>query len=245
MGTVMDFHKTKEDEIIHKLQETPDITAIVRDIPVVRGLDPSFWKDQGFLTWQVIRLNENCRNNILRSWKSPQLHNTSILPHLAFFFTNYAPAPNQTIGDWQKRLDLETGIISDRLRLILYRKSLPNESYPILPFSTFKVFRKSFNLSIPPISYHIRFPLPILLTEFNLPLGKGRGRPRHWAEDLLIYELFKAGKKDMEIARLLYGAKSSTNGKVGFKHPALVEIGRIKKEMEVLVSQSYPFPLSR
>jgi len=100
-------------------------------------------------------------------------------------------------------------------------------------------------VDFPPIPWVFRFiprgyldklpPIP------GFGYGKRRGRRiEDWAKNLLIYELSRAGLKDMEIARLVFGVEKSTEWSAP-KHPILVKISKVKEAMKELISQSYPF----
>lgn len=164
-----------------------------------------------------------------------------------FFFIDFPPLPKETFGDWKGRLDNKC---SDYIEKICNEYSRHNRDRGLsISESNFNAILKSFNNQLngkfAPIPHSIRFPLPILLNDFSrYPLGrllKEKRRPTNWALNLSVYELSQAELKDMEIARLLFGIKKSTE-RFPKKHSVLSQISNIKKAVQATVSQAYPLP---
>jgi hypothetical protein len=92
-----------------------------------------------------------------------------------------------------------------------------------------------------PIPWQIHFPHTFFLDKLPpWPEKKARrGRPQDWALNLLVYDLSRAGAKDMEIDRLLFDLKKSTETYLS-EHQVLVRIATIKKTVYEAVSNAYP-----
>lgn len=222
------------DDFLEQINKPRDVEPIKRSIPIIRTLHPSFWKSSTFLTWQIIRLNEGYRNFIDNIWKNLiELEND-----FAIFFEEFPPEQGESIGHWIER---------DNKSLKLWREI---ETISLVHVVTEQAagnpLTNPLELKTPiPIPYTVRFPKPCLITRVrSLPaetLFKKKGQPPKWDRNLLIYELSQAGMKNMEIARLLFGVKKSTeNWPRILKHPKLVRIADIKKVIRNTVSKAYP-----
>jgi len=228
--------------------KTPVLEKIKESIPTIVSLRPCFWADTNFLYWQILRLNKNYQKAAEGVWKIHPLGQTvNQLLYLSFFFEDFPPEQKESIHVWEDRLEPQSSRADWDLRSLIKISSLSQNTYPPpSPPSIFRYFSKSLGLGFQPIPHHVRFPLPILLSNLSdSPLKdffEKKGRPPKWARNLLIYELSQAGMKDMEIARLLFGVKKSTeNWPDKPKHPILAKIYKTKRTMEKIISESYPF----
>lgn len=227
-------------KLIEQIKKPANIETIKQSIPIIQSLDPSFWDDANFLTWQIIRLNRKYQEFILRLWgkKSKKL-----VYKLDLFFEDFPPLPGESFEEWNDRLE---NYCFDYIEKIFEHITSPENNKGLtISKKNFSLFLKSlnklFNVKFVPIPHTIRFPSPVLLSDFaHYPmerLFKKKGRPTNWGLNLLVYEFSQAGMKDMQIARLLFGVGSSTYLD---KHPALVRIENIKKTIGKVVSQAFP-----
>lgn len=222
--------KSQRQETLELLKKTYDFEKIKESIPIIKNLHPSFWESTEFLTWQIVRLNLDYQAFIVKLWGNIPIWGD--MDYLNFFFMNYSPLPQESFDDWEERF------VDDDINYFnRFAISLPQnyEEY-------FNSFPKYIKFKFAPIPYTVRFPLPILLNIFPyLTVGrrsfKPKGRPQDWATNLLVYELSRAGMKNMEIARLLFGVEKSTE-KWPDKHPILVRIDTIKKTVQKAISKS-------
>lgn len=222
--------KSRKQETFELLKKTYDLGQIKESIPIIKNLHPSFWESPNFLTWQIVRLNTDYQTFIVKLWGNIPLWED--MDSLNFFFMNYSPLPQESFDDWEERFGDDDMNYFDRFAFSL------TQNYK----EYFNSFPKYTRFKFAPIPHTVRFPLPILLLIFPyLTVGrayfKPKGRPQDWATNLLVYELSRAGMKNMEIARLLFKVEKST-GKWPDKHPILVRIDTIKETVKKAISKS-------
>lgn len=201
-----------------KKSETQEIREIKSAIPLIKTLDPS-WNCHENVGWQILRLNGDYRNIVIEFYRDRPFHFNPL------FLMDFPPFPRESFQDYERRVKDSVG---------------ENIACQRGQFRGFKIDRNDL------VPHTIRFPHPLIRPLLPIdklrPLMIKKGRhPESWSRNLLVYELSRARVKDMEIARWLFGAKSSTEWlPYDRKHPDLVKIAKIKKAMEKFVSEAYP-----
>lgn len=155
-------------------------------------------------------------------------------------FDNFKPLLHETFDEWHERL-AHTELDPIRFHSMLETQFIDKKGGSMVAFWKLDM------LNLPPIPWCVRFPFPPFLDRippWPNKKKKGAGRPQGSFKDsgknLLIYELSQGGMQDMEIARLLFGIKKSTE-KWPDKHSTLSWIFNIKRAVEKVVLQVYPF----
>jgi hypothetical protein len=152
----------------------------------------------------------------------------------------FKPSTEESIEDWRTNIG---DIFMDNLNweslisLLCAIEKENSEIRSLMPGWCIRGIKPS------PIPWTVRFPIPFMLDRFPDWPEEGKkikGRPPKWAENLLVYELSQAGMKDMDIVRLLFRIDKSTEFYPD-KNPILVRINTIKKTVQKVVSQAYPF----
>ena len=175
-------------------EETADIRKIKSAIPLIKNLHPS-WNCPDNIGWQILRLNKEYREHIFK------FYHRHYMPTDSFVFpgsgnillqTDFPPLPQESFQDYERRVtDWAEDMIVSQVGMFRGLKIDKNDLIP----ST------------------IRFPHPFIRP--LLPLHKfhaltiRRGHPQNWLENLLIYELSRAGVKNAEIGRLILGMEKS------------------------------------
>lgn len=218
-------------DVFFNNKKTAYLDYLKRTFHVFLNLHPSFWKNEYFLRWQIIRLNPEYRTAVEKIWRDRWANegkgNQQQIEEYFFDFRDCIPSKTDTFETWEF-----AGWISEdnngRRRFGIEVRDLMEKwhvDFPPIPW-VFRFIPRGHLNQLPPIP--------------GVGYGKLRGRPiEDWAKNLLVYELSHAGMKDMEMARLMFGVKKSTEWSAP-KHPIIVKIAKTKGSMEKLISQAYP-----
>jgi hypothetical protein len=235
----IDFQSLKEEgrrilfKAFFKKEKAGYLDFLKKMIPILLNLHQSFWENQHFLRWQLMRLNTEYQTSVEKiwyeKWTGAGITERQQIEKYFFDFRDGIPRKIDTYQTWKFTAWIEEDNNGERRFGIKVAELM-----------------EKWKINFPPIPWVFRFIPRGYLDQ--LPLIPGyrndrppRGRPiEHWARNLLVYELSQAGMKNMETARLLFGVKKSTeNWLKAPKHPVLVKIAKVKKAMEKLVSKSY------
>jgi len=235
-------------------KESNQLKEIKRAIPSIMKLHPSFWENSRFLQWQFMRLNQKYREefdaywNEYWPWKSGYSEDLRIRKRLYYkwvvknfedpkrlyedilsFYRDFRPKAGEPYLHWRNRL----GQFNDQFLYAIAGLDILGTNLAWL------IDRHNFG-DIFPLPWSIRFPCPMFLQEVrgSYKKGKRKGRPQDLKHNLLVYELSQAGMKHMEIARLFYGIRESTEY-TDYKEPALVRINTIVATVRKHVSEAY------
>jgi hypothetical protein len=220
-------------DVFFNKKKTAYLDYLKKTIPIFLNLHPSFWENQHFLRWQLIRLNTEFQTNVEKIWRdrwiSAEITEQQQIEKYFFDFRDCVPRKIDTYQTWKFTGWVEKDKNGERRFGIKVAELMGK-----------------WKINFPPIPWVFRFTPRGYLDQLPLIPGYGndrppRGRPiQDWPRNLFVYELSQAGMRNMEIARLLFGVKKSTeNWRHQPKHPVLVKIARVKKAMEKLVSESY------
>lgn len=222
-------------DVFFNKNKTAYLDYLKKIMPAYLNLRHSFWENQHFLRWQLLRLNPEYQTIVEKiwhdKWTSGGITEQQEIEEYFFDFRDCIPRKIDTYQTWE----FAGWLGKDKT------------GKTRLPINIAKLMEK-WKVAFPPIPWVFRFTprgyldqLP-LLPEYDHWKSK-RGRPiEDLAKNLLIYELSKVGMKNMEIARLIFGVRNSTEFWLDQpKHPILVKIAKMKIAMDKLVSESYRF----
>jgi hypothetical protein len=214
-------------------KKTGYLDYLIKVVPVFINLHQSFWENQQFLEWQLIRLNAEYQKSVEDIWHDrwtrAGITEQQQIEKYFFDFRDCIPGKVATYQTWESAGWLEEDKNGKRRFGIEVAK-----------------LKAMWKVDFPPIPWIFRFTARGYLDQLPLISGYGsvrlkRGHPiKDWAKNLLVYELSEAGMKNMEIARLVFGVEKSTeNWPAEPKHPILVKISKVKKTMKKIISESY------
>lgn len=212
---------------------------------------PTFWTSPAakkrshtfqpaFLAWRLRRLNRTYREAVNALWLE---HGNLLAPFLPFV-RDFPPRAGEPFAEWERRQGELTVEYSEVLSGVLSQAATGTKdaswAWSIL--------------GVAPIPFDVRFPL-IDVAHYGVIVAKDmrflvkygaadattlmrRGRTPDWRLYLLAYEMHLSGVRDIEIARVLMGAK----GKPLDKAKELVRLAKIKKVMKPLVDGAFTPP---
>lgn len=220
-------------DVFFRDEKTAYLDHLKKTIPILLNLHRSFWQNRHFLRWQLIRLNTEYQAAVEKIWRDRWTHARKIerqeIEELFFDFHDCIPRKIDTYRTWE----FAGWSKDDKIGKRRFGVQIPE-------------LKAMWKVNFPPIPWVFRFiPRGYLNQLPRIPgygYGKPRGRPiKLWAKNLLVYELSQSGMKNMEIARLVFGVKKSTEYWLKTpKHPILVKIAKVKEAMNEIISKSYP-----
>jgi len=220
-------------DVFFKNKKTAYLDYLKKTIPIFLNLHSSFWEDQLFLRWQLIRLNADYQASVEKTWHDrwtrAAITEQQQIEKYFFDFRDCIPRKIDTFQTWEFAGWVEEDKNGSRRFGIQVAELMEN-----------------WRVNFPPIPWVFRFTPRGYLDQVSLIPGYGHGKPKRgrpvedWAKNLLVYELSEAGMRNMEIARLVFGVKKSTENWPSVpKHPILVKIAKVEKAMKRKISKSY------
>lgn len=217
-------------DVFFKNEKAGYLDFLKKMIPILLHLHPSFWEDQHFLRWQLIRLNEEYQRTVEKIWRDrwtrAEITEQQQIEQYFVYFSDMIPRPpkSEIFLTWGSITGWE---IKDK------------DGKIHLPIRTAQLMKK-WNVDFPPIPWVFRFTPNGYLQQIP-PAKRERGHQvENWAKNLAVYELSQAGMKNAEIGRLLFGMDKSRISVFNTTHPILVEIAKIKKRIKKKAAKSFP-----